>query len=594
MAEFDIVVRNGTIVDGSGGLPAAGDVGIADGVIAAVGRVSGTGREEIDAAGRLVVPGFVDLHTHYDGQVTWDNRLSPSSEHGVTTVLMGNCGVGFAPCKPHEHAVLLKVMEGVEDIPEAVLAEGVPWRWETFPEYLNFLAARQFDVDCTAYLPHAALRVFVMGDRAVRREPSTLADRARMKLLVVEAIRAGAMGVSCSRLLSHRDADGNLAPHVQTDVEELLALAEGLREAGGGIFQIAAAFSNQNLTSVLPDQRTASPMEAARREVELLVRLCRASGRPLTFALSILNHLPEVAPEVLRLIGEANAEPGISIVPQVFPRPIGILFGLELSLNPFSFHPSYQAIESLPLAQRVAEMRRPELRARILSEEPARDGLDPVKYMLAVQSLDAYPSAGELDYEPAPGDSLRAIAAREGRTVEEAAYDALLENGGRALLFLPISNYPGSLDPLADMLSSEHTVVALGDGGAHLGLICDASYPTFLLSHWARDRSRGSGRLFDLPQAVNRLTRRNAMLVGLTDRGLIAPGMKADVNVIDFAGLHLHAPEVAFDLPAGGRRLFQRVDGIEATIVSGVITYRQGVPTGALPGRLVRRGQAAR
>lgn len=593
MAEFDIVIRNGTIIDGSGGASAAGDVGVVDGIITAVGRDLGTGREEIDATDRLVVPGFVDLHTHYDGQVTWDNRLSPSSEHGVTTVLMGNCGVGFAPCKRDEHAFLLKVMEGVEDIPEAVLAEGVPWRWETFPEYMDFLAARHFDVDCTAYVPHAALRVFVMGERAVRREPSTLADRARMKQLVVEAIGAGAMGVSCSRLLSHRDSEGNLAPHVQTDVEELLALAEGLREAGGGIFQIAAAFSNQNLTSVLPDQRVLSPIEAARLEVDLLVRICRTAGRPLTFALSILNHLPEVALEVLRLIEEANAEPGISIVPQVFPRPIGILFGLELSLNPFSFHPSYQAIEHLPLARRVAEMRKPAVRARILSEEPARDQLDPVKFMLVVQSLDAYPGAGELDYEPAPGDSLRAVAAREGRTAQEAAYDALLENEGRAVLFLPISNYPGSLDPLADLLASEHTVVALGDGGAHLGLICDASYPTFLLSHWVRDRSKGSGPLFDLPQAINRLTRRNAILAGLTDRGLIAPGMKADINVVDFARLHLHAPEVAFDLPAGGRRLFQRVDGIEATIVSGTVTYRRGMPTGALPGRLVRSRRGA-
>jgi N-acyl-D-aspartate/D-glutamate deacylase len=588
MMEFDLVIRGGMIVDGSGGAPVVGDVAITGGVIHAVAPNLGPGREEIGAEGRLVVPGFVDLHTHYDGQVTWDSRLSPSSEHGVTTVLMGNCGVGFAPCKRDEHGFLLKVMEGVEDIPEAVLAEGVPWVWETFPEYLDFLAARRFDVDCAAYVPHGAIRVFVMGERAVRREVSTPEDRGKMKALVIEAVGAGAMGVSCSRLLSHRDADGNLAPHVQAELDELLVLAEGLREAGSGVFQIAAAFSNQNLTSVLPNQRIPSPIEAARAEVELLVRICRTAGRPLTFALSVLNHLPDVAPAVLRLIEKANREPGIRIVPQVFPRPIGILFGLELSLNPFSFHPSYRAIAHLPLAERLAEMLRPETRARILAEEPARDGHDPVKYMLVIQSLGAYPNAGEIDYEPASDDSLRALAEREGRTVEEVAYDALLANQGRAILFLPISNYPGTLDGVAELMDSEQTVIALGDGGAHLGLICDASYPTYLLTHWVRDRAKGSGPRFTLPEAVARLTRRNALLVGLDDRGLIAPGLKADLNVIDFDRLRLRAPEVACDLPAGGRRLFQRVNGIEATIVNGVVTYRGGEATGALPGRLVR------
>jgi N-acyl-D-amino-acid deacylase len=593
MADYDLVISGGTVVDGSGRAPIDSDVGINGGIICAVGKDLGAARECIDATGRIVVPGFVDIHTHYDGQVTWSNRLSPSSEHGVTTVVMGNCGVGFAPCKPGERQILMNVMEGVEDIPHAVLEEGVPWCWETFPDYLDFLSARHFDIDCAAYLPHAAVRVYVMGDRAMRREPSTAADRARMRQLVTEAVRAGAMGVSCSRLLSHRDANGNLAPHVHTDIGELVALAQGLRDAGQGVFQIAAAFSNQNLTSVLPDQALASPIDAARAEVELLVHICRVSERPLTFALTLLNHMPEVAEAVLDMIEQANADPQITIVPQVFPRPVGILFGLELSLHPFSFHASYQAIAHLPLDLQVAELRKPEVRAQILSEEAPRDLTDPIRYMLVTRSLDGFANAGEIDYEPDAASSLRAIAGRDGRPVLELAYDALLANDGRGLLFLPISNYPGSLDPVARLIANEHTVVALGDGGAHLGLICDASYPTYLLAHWARDRTRGVGASLSLPQAINCLTRRSAMAVGLIDRGLIAPGLKADINVIDFAALHLHAPEVAFDLPAGGRRLFQRADGFEATIVNGAVTYRRGIATGCLPGRLLRATEIA-
>jgi len=588
MSDFDVVIRNGTVIDGSGAPPFIADVGIRNGVIAAVGDGPGVADEVIDADGKLVVPGFVDVHTHYDGQVTWDHRLSPSSQHGVTSVVLGNCGVGFAPCRPDQHDLLVKVMEGVEDIPEVVLAEGVPWEWETFPEYLDFLSKRSFDVDCAAYVPHAALRVYVMGMRAVRREPSTQEDRRQMKALVTEAVRAGAVGVSCSRLLSHRDSDGNLAPHVHTDTEELFALAEGLRDAGSGVFQIAAAFSNQNLKTIKSDDDALTPQEAARCEVELLVRLCRISGRPLTFALALLNDMPEIAGEVLRLIGDANREEGVSIVAQVFPRPVGILFGLDLTLNPFSFHPSYMALEHLPLADRVAEMRKPEVRERILAEEPDSDQPDPVKYFLVLRSLDAFPSEGQIDYEPELADGLRAIADREGRSIYEVAYDRLLGDDGKAVLFLPITNFPGTLDPVSELLNSEDTIVALGDGGAHLGLICDASYPTFLLTYWVRDRSKGAGPQLDLPSAINRLTLRPAKLFGLHDRGMIAEGMRGDINVIDFDALHLHGPEIAFGLPAGGRRLVQRVDGIEATMVSGVVTHRHGKATDELPGRLLR------
>lgn len=591
MNQYDLVIRKGSILDGSGSEPFAADVAISDGKIRAVGLVTGKGREEIDATGKLVMPGFVDIHTHYDGQATWENRLKPSSEHGVTTVVMGNCGVGFAPCKPEEHKVLVKVMEGVEDIPEIVLTEGVPWKWQTFPEYLDFLSRRRFDADCAAYLPHAALRVFVMGERAARREPATAEDCRLMTQMVTEAVSAGAIGVSTSRLLSHRDSDGHLAPHVQTAKEELLALARGLRNAGKGIFQIAASLANQQLKSVIPDASALTPEEAARLEIALLSEICVVSERPLTFALSIINDMPSLFPLVLDLVAEANKRPGVNLVAQVFPRPIGILFGLDLSLNPFSIHPSYNAIAHLPLAERVKRMRQPEIRARILSEQPDPQHSNPIQRFLVMRSLDAYPSASEPDYEPDPESSLKAMAATRGKGVYEVAYDELLQRNGNATLYLPINNFPGSLDAIGESFASKDTVIALGDGGAHCGMICDANYPTFVLTYWARDRKKGNGARITLPDAVHRLTRRNALVVGLNDRGLIAPGMKADINVIDYDKLHLGAPEVIFDLPGGGRRLTQKATGFDATILNGEITYRYGIPTGSLPGRVIRTNQ---
>jgi N-acyl-D-amino-acid deacylase len=587
--QFGLVIRGGTIVDGSGGAPFTGDIAISAGRIRAVGLVTQNGREEINATGKLVVPGFVDIHTHYDGQVTWEHRLKPSSEHGVTTVVMGNCGVGFAPCKPEERGILVKVMEGVEDIPEIVLTEGVPWKWQTFPEYLDFLSSRKFDADCAAYLPHAAVRVFVMGERAARREPATPEDCERMTEMVTEAVTAGAIGVSTSRLLSHRDSDGHLAPHVQMGKEEVLALARGLRNAGNGIFQIAASLANQQLKSVIPEAGLLTPEEAVRQEIALLSDICRVSGRPVTFSLSVINDLPNMFRQVLHLVAEANKQPGVNIIAQIFPRPIGMLFGLDLSLNPFKFHPSYNAIDHLPLVERVKEMRKPDVRARILSEQPDPDHPNPIQRFLVMRSLDAYPFGAEPDYEPDSASSLKAIAIKQGKTVYEVAYDALLQRDGKAILFFPINNFSdGSLDAISEMFASEATVFGLGDGGAHCGLICDASYPTFVLTYWVRDRQKGNGGRLTLPDAVNRLTRRNALAVGLNDRGLIAPGMKADVNIIDYGKLHLGAPEVVFDLPAGGRRVTQKSTGFEATIVNGEVTYRHGAPTGALPGRVIR------
>jgi N-acyl-D-aspartate/D-glutamate deacylase len=409
--------------------------------------------------------------------------------------------------------------------------------------------------------------------------------------LVTEAVNAGAIGVSTSRLLSHRDSDGHLAPHVQMAKEELLALGRGLRNAGKGIFQIAASLANQQLKSVIPDASALTPEEAARQEIALLSDICRASGRPLTFALSVINDMPAMFHQVLDLVAEANKEPGVHIVAQVFPRPIGILFGLDLSLNPFSHHPSYNAIAQLPLAERVKEMRKPDVRARILSEQPDPNHPNPIQRFLVIRSLDAYPSASEPDYEPDPETSLKAIAAARAQSIYDVAYDALLQRNGNATLYLPINNFPGSLDAISESFASKDTVIALGDGGAHVGMICDANYPTFVLTYWARDRTKGNGARLTLPDAVNRLTRRNAVVVGLNDRGLIAPGMKADINIIDYDKLHLGAPEVAFDLPAGGRRLNQKATGLDATVLNGEITYRNGIPTDALPGRVIRTNQ---
>jgi N-acyl-D-aspartate/D-glutamate deacylase len=569
---WDLVVRGGTVIDGSGGAPVEADVAVADGRIAAVGRIAGSGREEIDARGRIVTPGFVDLHTHYDGQVTWENRLVPSSLHGVTTAVMGNCGVGFAPCRPEQRALLVRLMEGIEDIPNVVLTEGLPWNWESFPEYFDALAQRRFDIDIGGYVPHAALRVYVMGERASAHEPATADDLARMGPLVREAVAAGALGVGTSRTIFHRASDGSSVPTLKATEEELAVLAGALKASGPGILQYAVDWDDAGETFAL------------------IRRVLERTGCPAAFSLVQSNERPDMWRRILDLTEQANDD-GLPISVQVMPRPIGMLLSLNLTLNPFCTTASYKQIAHLPLAERVAAMRSAELRARIVAEatEPNPTNL------LATFVRDferTFEIAQPLDYEPPPEASIAAEARRRGVKPEELAYDLLLQEEGRKMLFVATVNYAGkSLDATLEMLQHRDTVPGLGDAGAHLGVICDGSYSTFMLTHWARDRRRGP-RLA-LPAVVKALTRDTARVVGLDDRGLVAPGYRADLNVIDFDRLRLGLPEVRTDLPAGGRRLVQGASGYAASIVRGTVIARDDTPTGALPGRLVRGAQPA-
>jgi N-acyl-D-aspartate/D-glutamate deacylase len=571
--EFDIVIRDGTIVDGSGGDPFIGDVAIHDGVIAAIGTIAGKGRQEIAAGGCIVTPGFVDIHTHYDGQITWESRLSPSSGHGVTTVVMGNCGVGFAPARADQHDLLIKMMEGVEDIPEAVMAEGVPWNWETFPEYLDAIEQRHADIDFAAQLPHNPLRVYVMGERGAANEPPTLDDLAQMRALTAEAIRAGALGVTTTRNIAHRYRDGRSVPTVVSEEDETLALAAGLNDAGAGVFEI------------LGDDRR-SPAQ----QMSFLRRIAETSGRPVSFTLTQHSHHPEKWYELIEGLEAANRD-GLTIKAQGMPRPIGILLGLDLTLNPFAFHPGFRPLEKLPLAEKVSAMRDPALRQRLLSEQSA----DPNAFFKSlVDDIEwLFPLGDPPNYHPEKDDSIAARARRAGLDPHEVIYDELLQDEGRAVLYRPSANREGERFETvgSKILKHPDALLGLGDGGAHYGMICDAGLPTYLLLHWVAHAD--PEKRVALAQAIRMLAHDTAQAVGLGDRGRIMPGLKADINVIDLKRLHLHAPRPQRDLPAGGRRLTQQADGYVATIVSGEVTYREGQPTGALPGRLVRGARQA-
>ena len=570
----DLVIRGGELADGDGGPLRRADVAVDGGRIVEVGRVAGRGREEIDARGKLVTPGFVDIHTHYDGQATWDSRLQPSSWHGVTTAVMGNCGVGFAPVHQRHRERLVELMEGVEDIPGAALHEGLSWQWESFGDFLDALDRRPHDMDIAAHLPHGALRVYVMGERGARLEAATADDLAQMRSLSAEAVRAGAIGFSSSRSVNHRSVKGEPTPSLRASEDELAAIALGLKDAGRGVLQFISDFKVPSLDE----------------EFAMLSRLVQASGRPLSYSLAQGHAAPGGWRRLLALTEAANAR-GLAITAQVAPRPIGVLLGLQGSRNPFWTCPGYQAVAALPLAERVARLRQPALRAQLLAElaqagEQGRDPLVPRK-----DAFDRIYAFGDPpDYEPPPEASVSAIAAQRGLSPAETAYEMMLADEGRAFLFAPFANYAdGNLDACHDMLAHPNTVLGLGDGGAHVSIISDGSFPTYLLTHWGRDRARGR---FDIGWLVKRQTADTARTVGLLDRGRVAPGFKADLNVIDLDRLAVAAPVMADDLPAGGRRLLQRAHGYEATIVSGVVVSREGEPTGALPGRLVRGPQA--
>jgi N-acyl-D-amino-acid deacylase len=568
----DLVIRNGKIVDGTGAAAFVGDVVIDGGIIASIGGKAGAGRREIDASGLLVTPGFVDIHTHYDGQVTWDPYLSPSSWHGVTTLVMGNCGVGFAPVEPGKQEFLIGLMEGVEDIPGTALAEGIKWSWESFPQYLDAIEKMPRVIDVGAQVPHGAVRAYVMGERGAHNEEATEEDIAKMAALVREAIKAGALGFSTSRTMLHRAKNKEVVPGTFASEAELLGIGRALRAAGHGVFEMASDMAGPDAT------------------MEWMIKLTRETGLSITFAMGQGDQNPDGWRRMLDRVKKYNAE-GAHLAPQISPRPTGMLMGLQSSLHPFITHPTYhRELAHLPIDERVAEMRKPEVRARILAEEPGTK--DRVTRYLVTNFAKYFRLGDPPDYEPAPETSIAARAQREGKGAAELTYDLLLERNGREMLYVPFSNYASyNLDAVREMMTDTTTTLGLSDGGAHCGLICDASMPTYLLTHWVRDRSRGEKLPVEF--VVKRQTADTAKLYGLNDRGALKPGLKADVNAIDLDGLRLHAPEMVFDLPAGGRRLVQRVDGYKHTVVSGEVTYEDGKPTGAMPGRLIRGPQAA-
>lgn len=569
MPEFDLLIRNGTVVDGTGGALREADIGIIGDKIAAIGTLGGSGTQEINAKGRLVTPGFVDIHTHYDAQAVWDDHMVPSSHHGVTTAVMGNCGVGFAPCKPADRQRLIELMEGVEDIPGAVMHEGLKWEWESFGEYLDALERRQRDIDICALLPHAAMRVFVMGDRAINLENANQADVAHMRQITREAMHAGAFGFSTSRSLSHKTLRGDPTPTLRAQEDELRGIALGMTDAGSGMLELVSEW--------VPDHN---------EEFAMLRRVIEASGRPAVFTLTQRHSRPDVWRDLLAHADKAAAD-GLAIRPVVAPRAIGVLLGLAGSQNPFSGTPSYKEIAGLPVAERARRMGDPAVRTKILSEDPKKDSTFPLFHRLSFDFMFRF--GNPPNYQPNKADSIAAIAAREGRTAPEVAYDILIENDGANFIYMPLGNYAsGDLTVSETTLANRNCIMGLGDGGAHVAFILDAGYQTWLLTHWGRERNR-----WDVSELIRRMTSDTAGAAGLHDRGVLAVGKKADVNVIDWERLGADAPYVVNDLPAGGKRLMQKVHGYDATIVSGSVTFRQGEATGMLPGKLVRGPRAA-
>ncbi len=567
----DLAIRNATVVDGTGTPARSADVAIQGDRIVAVGNAVGPAKQEIDAQGLLVTPGWVDIHTHYDGQVTWDPHLTPSGWNGVTTIVMGNCGVGFAPVRPGQEEFLIQLMEGVEDIPGTALAEGIVWSWESFPEYLDAIEKMPRSVDVGAQIPHGAIRAYVMGERGAKNakpEPNEIEEMAR---LVKEGLLAGALGFSTSRTLLHRAVDGEVVPGTHAEDDEVLGIGRVLGEVGHGVFEVAS--------DLMPEEN----------ELRWMRQLGKETGRPVAFA-CLQNPIDANQWRRLLAAAEEDAAEGGCLTPQVAQRPAGMILGWESTVHPFLLHPGYARLAALDPEARRRELAKPEVRGEILGHAPDFTGAPgPLAFVLGAFQM-MFPLGDPPDYEPGPEKSLAAIAEREGRTPHEVAYDLMMENDGKGFLYLPLIGYAdGNLEPIREMMLHPQAVFGLSDGGAHCGLICDASVPTFLLTHWVRDRTRGE-RL-PLEVVVESQTRRTARFYGMHDRGVIAPGMQADLNVIDFDALHIHAPEMVRDLPASGRRLIQKVDGYRYTIKNGEVTFENGKPTGALPGKLVRGPQ---
>lgn len=561
----DLVIRGGTLVDGSGAPARAADVAVEGNTIVAVGAV-GAGRREIDARGLLVTPGFVDVHTHYDAQVTWDPYLTPSGWHGCTTVVFGNCGVGFAPAKPDRREWLIGLMEGVEDIPGSALTEGIQWEWETFPEYLDAIERKPRALDVAAQVPHGALRAYVMGERGAANEEATAEDIAEMARLVGEGLRAGALGFTTSRTMLHKSIDGVPVPGTFASRDELFGLGMELKKAGFGVFHVAG--EHVRMAEEFPWMR----------------ELAQATGRTVSFAISQTDMAPQLWRDLVGMLDEARAA-GIPIYGQVAGRSIGILMCWDGTAHPFAGHPTWARLAPLPPAERLARLKDPAVRAQILGETPV--DLGPFGNMITRSFNKMYAFGTRIDYEPAREDSIAAVSARTGRAPLEIAYDALMESDGSGMIYFPLFNYADNdLELLNRLHRHPQTRMGLSDGGAHCGAICDGGMPTFMLTHWTRDRTRGEK--IPLEHIVRRQTRETAEYYGLLDRGLVAPGYKADLNVIDYANLRFEQPRMAWDLPANARRLVQKASGYVATICSGVVVSENGEFTGALPGKLVR------
>ena len=563
---YDLIIKNGLIYDGIGSEPFAADIAISDEKIVKIGPLDKEAKNTIDATGKIVTPGFVDIHTHYDGQVTWDPYLRPSTYHGVTTVVMGNCGVGFSPCKPDQRGWLIGLMEGVEDIPGTALHEGIDWEWESFPEYLNALEKKPLAIDVGTQIPHGAVRAYVMGERGINHEEATQEEIDEMKQIVQEAVEAGAYGFSTSRTEKHNDVNGNLTPSITAHKTELVEIAKALGEINKGVLQGISDFYDFD------------------SEFDIFKSMSSESGRPISITVEQQDARPDWWLKLLDGIEDAQSQ-GINMFGQVPPRATGILMGLTATLNPFRFHPSYMEIADLDLVERVKIMKDPVFKEKLLNENPVSIN------SLVDEIVNAYGKMFKLgepaNYEPDPDDSFESIGKRSTMSPQAIAYEVMLEKEGRALIYHPLFNYlPGDLSLVEKMLKHPFTIAGLGDAGAHCGAISDASFPTTLVQHWSRDRSRGDK--IPLKTVIKMQTSETASLLGIDDRGVIKEGYKADINIIDYEGLTLHEPEIINDLPAGGRRLVQKASGYDYTIVSGEVAFIKGEATGALNGRLIR------